>query len=271
MLGAENMRKTVPAVSIIIDDLGEQFEAGQRALKLPGQVAYAFLPGTPFVAQQARAVHRGGREVLLHLPMEHPGGKLYPLGLSQKAPQEELRRRFAAALKSVPHASGVNNHQGSLLTERRDPMIWLMQEIRAVGGLYFVDSRTSTQSVAYEIARQMGVSSARREVFLDAVRAPAAIARAWQLTLLIAQKRGAALAIAHPYPETLAMLETELPKLKGAGVRLIPPSELIQLRGNDRPRALRLKPILTLARRTTNRAGPAPTIAVAAGAKASRP
>ena len=269
--GAVDARKAAPAVSLIIDDLGEQFEAGERALALPGQVAYAFLPATPHAVAQARRAHASGREVLLHLPMEHPGGKLYPLGLSQKTPREELVRRFATALASVPYASGVNNHQGSLLTERREPMSALMREIRAAGRLYFVDSRTSIRSVAYDAARQAGVPAARREVFLDALREPVAIARAWQQTLSIARKRGTALAIAHPYPETLALLAAELPGLKSAGVRLVPPSELIRLRGSDVPRAQpRLKWSVALARLTTVPASPGPTTPAAAHARASR-
>ncbi len=273
-LGAENLRQTTPAVSIVIDDLGDQPRAGERALRLPGQVAYAFLPGSPYSARQAQAAHRAGREVLLHLPMEHSGGSLYPMGLSQQTPRDELARRLHAALASVPHARGINNHQGSLLTERREPMVWLMQEIRTTGGLYFLDSRTSPKSVAYEVARQMGVSAARREVFLDNVRERAAIRRAWQQTLTLARSRGAALAIGHPYPETLALLEAELPKLQRAGVRLIPPSELIGLRGNDRlrvPAPLKITPTLTLAMLTPSPALPMPTTAGAATAKASRP
>ena len=263
-----------PVISLIVDDLGEQHDVGQRALKLPGQIAYAFLPGTPYVAREAETAYRSGREVLLHLPMEHPGGKLYSLGLSQNTPRDELIRRFNAGLASVPHASGVNNHQGSLLTERRETMIWLMHAIRARGGLYFVDSRTSQKSVAYEVARQMGLPAARREVFLDTVREPGAIRRAWQLTLAIARKHGAALAIGHPYPETLAMLEAELPRLKARGVRLVAPSELIRLRGNDQPRMpgpLKITPTLMLATRTTDRSSPMSTTAAAANTRASQP
>ncbi len=101
-----------------------------------------------------------------------------------------------------------------------------------------------------------------------------AIARAWQLTLFIARKRGSALAIAHPYPETLALLETELSRLKSAGVRLVPPSELIGARGRTQPRTLnqlKLTSTLTIAMLTTDRVRPAPRTTGAAGATKSRP
>ena len=261
-----------PAISIIIDDLGEQYGAGERALKLPGRVALAFLPGTPYAAPQAKTAHSQDKEILLHLPLQHAGGHLLPLGLSTQLKREDYTRRVAAALKTVPHALGINNHQGSLLTQMREPMRWLMQDIRATGGLYFVDSRTAANSVAYEVARGSGVAAGRRDVFLDAERGEDKVRVEWQRLLRYALKNGSALAIGHPYPETLALLETELPKLSRAGIRLIPPSELIHLQGGDRRRSnLRLSPRVSLANPEINPPVLTPTLSVSASAAAGQP
>ena len=225
-----------PSIALILDDLGEQHDAGERALRLPGAVALAFLPGTPHASAQARRAHSLNKEVLLHLPLQYANGRVYPMGLSESLPRGDYTRRLRAALNTVPHARGVNNHQGSLLTQQREPMRWLMQDLAAIGGLYFVDSRTAANSVAYEIARSSGVAAGRRDVFLDAERGDAAVRAEWQRLLRYALKNGSALGIGHLYPETLGLLEQELPRLAQAGIRLVPPSELIYRQGGDRRR-----------------------------------
>jgi polysaccharide deacetylase 2 family uncharacterized protein YibQ len=160
----------------------------------------------------------------------------------------------------VPHAAGVNNHQGSLLTQLAEPMDRLMREVALRPGLYFVDSRTSGASVAYRAARNRGVPSAERNVFLDAHRGEAHVRAALEDLVVRALRDERALAIGHPYPETLKVLGEELPKLARYGVRLVPPSELIARQsGTRRHPSLRLSPALTLATSTTLPAAPGPT------------
>lgn len=246
-------RPAAPAraqVAIIIDDLGEQQRHGLQAIDLPGPVAMAFLPGGRFTAGQARFAHARGKEVLLHLPLQ-PGGRAraHPTALRADAGREQLREYFDAALAGVPHASGVNNHQGSLATEQPEPMDWLMREIAARPGLYFVDSRTSASSVAYRAARHHGVPSTERNVFLDSLRSEGAIREAFDELVTRALRDERALAIGHPYPETLKVLREELPKLARYGIRLVAPSELIARQAGARGpwRPLKLSPALTLA------------------------
>jgi len=251
---AAPMPRPAPAaraqVAIIIDDLGEQQLQGLRAIDLPGPVAMAFLPGGRFTAGQARLAHGRGKEVLLHLPLQ-PGGtaRAHPTALRADAGREQLRDYFHAALGAVPFASGVNNHQGSLATEQPEPMDWLMREIAARPGLYFVDSRTSGASVAYRAARQHGVPAAERNVFLDDERSEPAIRAQFRRLVDKAQRDERALAIGHPYAETLRVLEDELPRLAQHGLRLVSPSELIALQGGYRGplKNLKLSPALTLA------------------------
>ena len=238
-------------IAIIIDDLGEQRVAGLHAVRLPGPVALAFLPGGVFTPQQATLAHASGKEVLLHLPLQPVGAaRAHPATLTVDTGSEQLRASFRTALASVPYASGVNNHQGSLLTAREAPMDWLMREIALRPGLYFVDSRTSNLSVAYRAARMRGVPAAERNVFLDNQRGEAAVRASLRELVDKAWRNDRALAIGHPYPETFKVLEEELPFLTARyGVRLVAPSELIARqsgwRGPYRP--LKLSPAVTLA------------------------
>src|SRR6185369_10019234 len=167
-----------------------------------------------FADAQARAAHGLGKEVLLHLPLE-PGGhaKAYPTSINAGTDHAALRAYFRASLDSVPYAVGVNNHQGSLLTEMPQPMNWLMAEFALHPGLYFIDSRTTASSIAFRVARQHGVPAAERDVFLDADRGEAAVRAQFKALIAKARHDERALAIGHPYPETLAMLKDELPKL----------------------------------------------------------
>lgn len=224
------------AVAIVIDDMGDRHESGERALKLPGAVTFAFLPQRPFTRNQAMRAHERGKEVMVHLPVqpEH-GGKLLPTSITRDLGQAELQRRVALALDSVPFAQGLNNHEGSLVTQNRKQMDWLMQALLRHGGLYFVDSRTSGRSVAYAAARDIGLQTARRDIFLDDRTDAPSIRAQWNQLLEIAEHRGTALAIGHPHPQTLAVLEEELPKLQVLGVRLVPASELIRLQGVEAP------------------------------------
>ena len=226
-----------------MDDLGDRHAAGLRTLALPAPVACAFLPLTPFARAQAQAAHALGREVLVHLPLEPRQGiaRLTPVSITQRSGADDLVQRVRLSLASVPHASGVNNHQGSLLTASRSHMDWLMKELRASGGLYFVDSRTTGASVAYDTARRHGLAATARNVFLDDVDDEALIREQWLRLIRIARARGTALAIGHPRPLTFKVLEEELPRLAELGVRMVPPSELIRLQGGDKPLPLRLQ------------------------------
>ena len=253
-------------IAIIIDDLGEQHQAGLRAIELPGPVAVAFLPGARYTPGQADFAHRRGKEVLLHLPLQ-PGAaaRAHPATLRADSGAEEVREVLRRALDSVPHAAGVNNHQGSLMTALPEPMDLLMREVALRPGLYFVDSRTSSLSVAYRAARHHGVPAAERNVFLDTHRGEAAVRQALEELVVRALRDERALAIGHPYPETLKVLAEELPKLGRYGIRLVAPSELIArqsgLRGPHRP--LKLSPALTLATSTRAPVLPAATSAAA--------
>jgi len=219
-----------PRVAIIIDDLGYQLEAGRRAIALPGPVAFAVLPGTPRAAALADWAHARGKEVLLHLPLQANSEDKdnEPIGIDLDMSRQAVVATFAEALQTVPHVIGVNGHRGSLLTRHPGHMRWLMEEIRARNDLFFVDSYTTAESVAMQIATETGVQAVRRDVFLDPDRSPETVTRQFERMKRLAKKRGFVVAIGHPYESTLALLEKELPKLGEQGIQLVTISELVQ-------------------------------------------
>jgi len=217
-----------PRVAIIIDDLGYQLDAGQRALALPGRVSYAVLPHTPSGTDLARRAAALGRDVLLHLPLQPAGSgeETDPGAITLDMSRRQFRVVFDHDLATVPQAIGINSHRGSLLTRHPGHMGWLMQEL-GDRGLLFVDSYTTHHSVALRIARENGIPAAKRDVFLDADRSPAAIAAEYLRLQRLAREQGAAIGIAHPYPETLRFLEDVLPSIEADGIRLVGIAELL--------------------------------------------
>lgn len=212
---------TESRIVLIIDDMGNSLELGQRAIALPGAVNYAFLPHSPYSKTLANEANRRQKEVLLHAPMSNLHD--YPTGpgtLTPRMNQQQFRQTLVDNIYSIPHAKGVNNHMGSLLTQLKQPMAWLMQELKQQN-LYFVDSRTSPLTVAESTARELQLPTLRRDVFLDNEPTIAAIARQFDQLLRLSKQQGEAVAIGHPYPETLEFLEQQLPLLKEKGAVLI--------------------------------------------------
>lgn len=218
-----------PAVALIIDDMGYDLLQGRRALALPGALTYAFIPRTPHTPALSREAYARGKEIMVHLPMESEDGKpLGPQGLTTRMSQQQLRRAAIEGLAGVPHAVGVNNHMGSLLTRQHDAMTWLMAALAQQGRYYFVDSRTDVRTVAERVAGEHGLPATRRDVFLDNEQDEAYIAGQLAELVALAHAQGNAVGIAHPYPQTLAVLRRELPRLAAQGVGLLPVSRIIE-------------------------------------------
>ncbi|MEX0899251.1 MAG: divergent polysaccharide deacetylase family protein [Gammaproteobacteria bacterium] len=230
----------MPRIAIIIDDIGDREADGIRATLLTGPVALAFLPHAPFTPTLAERAHAQQKEVMLHLPLQALSGKaLGPGAIMLDTSEAEFRRVLDADLASVPHVSGVNNHMGSLLTRHPGHMGWLMAELRARAPLFFVDSYTAVESVAFALAAESGVPATRRDVFLDTDPSPEQVAVQFERLLAVARSEGSALGIGHPYPATLELLERELPRLAlEHGVELVTVRELIAYRSSAYPNAV---------------------------------
>jgi polysaccharide deacetylase 2 family uncharacterized protein YibQ len=216
-----------PQIAIIIDDVGNDYAKARQVLDLPTGVTVAILPGLHNSKRIARLAHGQGREVMLHQPMESiHQRKLGPGGLTLQHSPDEIQSVLVQNLASVPHVAGINNHMGSLLTRNPDSMRWFMNALKQKD-LFFIDSRTDGGSHAETIAREHGLHTARRDVFLDNDPSPEAVHAQLAAVLELAQQRGSAIAIGHPHPATLAALQTVLPHWQAQGVRLVPASQVI--------------------------------------------
>jgi polysaccharide deacetylase 2 family uncharacterized protein YibQ len=219
----------VPRIAIIIDDLGYQLGAGQRSINLPGPVACAILPSTPRATMLAEIAYANGKDVLLHLPLEaaSEGAPLEPGGILLDMSREQFAAVLSRNFESVPHAIGVNSHQGSMLTQHPGHMGWLMEELRAHGDLIFIDSYTTHKSIALQVASESGVPAIKRDVFLDPDRSLETVEREFNRLKMLARQNGVAVGIGHPYPSTLAFLEKEIPGLRDDGIELVSVVELV--------------------------------------------
>ena len=219
-----------PAVSVIIDDLGYRDSADQATLELPAPLAVSILPFSPNGKTIAARAVATGHEVLLHLPMEAEQGNhlLGPGALTSQMQQPEFLKAVDHALASIPHVSGLNNHMGSMLTRDALRMSWLMEELHSRGDLFFVDSRTTSGSVAGRAARRAGVPVLNRDVFLDNERDADYINMQFDRLLERARVQGEAIGIAHPHAITTQVLSKRLHEM--GDVRLVPVKEIFQRR-----------------------------------------
>jgi len=221
-----------PVLSLVIDDLGYSLANGMAAIDLNGEHTYAILPGAAYSRKLAQHAHQQNKEVILHLPMQSISSSAAhePNALNEAMDEEQLTTNVHALLAEVPFIRGVNNHMGSHLTEFDFFMRPVMDSIRGYNpGLYFLDSRTSPRSVAHAQALDAGLSSISRDVFLDDEPNPESIRLQFNIWLTKARALGSAIAIGHPYSNTIDILRAQLPATDGE-FEFLPISKLIEER-----------------------------------------
>jgi len=218
-----------PKVALVLDDGGYGGEVTERVLKLDNRVTLAILPNTPDGAETATRATGLGFEVILHMPMQTASAtvKPFPGQLNTDMGREQIAQLTTDALGQIPGITGVNNHTGSMFTANADSMEMFLENIQNKK-LYFLDSVTGPDSKAQKVAREMGIPTGRRDVFLDDIAEAGEIRRQWAEMVRIARKTGAAVAIGHFRPLTLDVIEKELPKLEASGITLVPASELME-------------------------------------------
>jgi polysaccharide deacetylase 2 family uncharacterized protein YibQ len=222
--GAANAR-----LAIILDDFGYDRAAADTLLALPFPLTVAVIPHLPLSTEVAEEAFRRGDQVLLHLPMESEsdGAKPEEIELHVGMTPAQVDEALAGMLDSVPHAVGVNNHQGSRATADPALMQALMPALRQ-RGLFFIDSRTTAATVAYDTAERDGVRAASRKVFLDDTPTREAILAQLDLAARDALRDGWSIAIGHPHPATIGALREGVPRLEARGIRLVFASDVVR-------------------------------------------
>ena len=215
-------------LAIIIDDLGSDRAAAQAIFALGYHLTLSVLPNHEHSMDIAKEAHRLGFQVMLHLPMQSVANETPEAQeLHPGMPASEVAALVDRFLQNVPDVAGVNNHQGSQATADAELMDELMPVLRD-RHLFYVDSRTTAATVAYDTAQDFGVPSAFRNVpFLDDVAEVATVREQLQLALRAAREKGPVVAIGHPHASTLQALGEVLPRAQKLGVHLVLASELV--------------------------------------------
>ncbi|PIF24112.1 divergent polysaccharide deacetylase family protein [Candidatus Pantoea floridensis] len=213
-------------LSIVIDDFGYRPAEENKVLQMPTAISVAVLPNAPHAREMATKAHQGGREVLIHLPMA-PLSK-QPLEKDTLTPEmssAEIERIIREATSKVPYAVGLNNHMGSKMTSSLPGMQKVMQALNHYN-YYFLDSMTIGNSQSIPASQGTHVKVLKRRVFLDDSQNDAAIRTQFTRAVKLAQRDGYAIAIGHPHPTTVHVLQQMLPTLP-ADITLVRPSQLL--------------------------------------------
>jgi uncharacterized protein len=217
-------------VAIIIDDMGSSVDEVNELMAIKIPLTFSIIPGLAHVKGVAEAAHAAGYQVMIHIPMEprgYPKQRMEQNGLLLSQSDGEIRRRVEGFLRDVPYAKGANNHMGSRFTEERgkmEPVLGVLKE----KGLFFIDSMTTPNSVGKSLAREMGIETASRNVFMDNVQDVAAITAQLEQLAAMARRKGAAIGICHPHKATMQALAETMPELQKAGITFVYAADLVR-------------------------------------------
>lgn len=218
-----------PKVAFIVDDLGYETEVAKKMIELEFPVTLSILPFlqySTFIAEEGR---KNNQEIILHLPMEpsdssaNPG----PGAIKSYMSEEEIKHSVRDCILNIPYIIGANNHMGSKITENRELMEVVLKEIKE-HNLFFVDSMTTKDSIAYKVAQEIGIKSAVRSIFLDNENDMEYIKGQMFKVQEIALREGEAIAIGHSRINTFYVLKRMLPELIKTGIEIVPVSELVK-------------------------------------------
>ncbi len=218
--------RELPKLAIILDDIGNNFQAERNIEKIEKEITLAVLP---FREDTHRSMSFfSDREIILHIPLQPLGEdgleeEMLMTDMSSSEIKKEFERHLSALGNNV---YGVNNHKGSAFTSDENATRALLSSIKK-NDLYFVDSFTIGSSVGFDIAREMGIPTAKRDVFLDNSRKKEDIKARLEESVKIAEKKGSAVAIGHGYPETISVLIKEMHSF-GERVEFVNASDIVK-------------------------------------------
>ncbi|MBW2200139.1 MAG: divergent polysaccharide deacetylase family protein [Deltaproteobacteria bacterium] len=217
-----------PKVAIIIDDVGYDRQLVEKFLNLDAVLTFSILPFSPFTKKIAQAVHAGGAETMLHLPMEpneYPRINPGPGTLLTSMSPDQLINQLEKDLDSVPFIKGVNNHMGSKMTTVSTQLYQIFSILKK-RGLFFIDSRTTPHTLCKPSARLLQIPFAERDIFIDHIPDPDFIRKQLDRLILVACSHGEAVGIAHPHTTTYEVFREVLPDLQKR-VRFVPASTIV--------------------------------------------
>ncbi len=215
-------------LALIVDDCGQWLDTERGFIALEVPLTLSILPDVPYTAQIAREAAAAGKGIMLHLPMETVSGlNPGPGKVTTEMTDPQIVAQVQDDLAQVPLARGVNNHEGSKASADSRVMRAVIGALAQHGNLFFIDSRTSQDSVGEQTAQAMGVPAAARDVFLDNRADVAYTEQQLLAAAAIARRTGSAIAIGHPRPSTLAAVRSMIPQLQAAGIEFVLAQDLV--------------------------------------------
>lgn len=216
-----------PRVAIIIDDIGNTRAVAEEMIDIDLPLSFSIIPHTPHAIHLASLINSRSKDLLIHIPMEANEVKrsFGPEMLLLSMTKETLINTIGHDLDTPFRAIGVNNHMGSKFSQNSDAMRVFLKEIKA-RNLFFIDSLTAANSTGYSIAQDLGIRTAKRDIFLDNDQNQTQILAQIGRLIKLAQRNGSAIGIGHPHPATLAALQAAKGRLSQE-VTVVPVHELI--------------------------------------------
>lgn len=223
----------MPRLAVIVSGLGLSADATERAIDLPKEVTLSFTPYGPQLEVEVAAARQSGHEVLLDLPMEpisYPADDPGPHTLLTSLNPNENIARLDWLLGRFKGYVGVINQMGSRFTASPDSLRPILHALKG-RGLMFVDSRSTSKSVAEGLARQMNLPNASNDRFIDHEPFRETIDQSLAAAEGEARARGVALVVARPFPITLERMAEWLPKLESRGIEIVPVTAIANTKG----------------------------------------
>jgi len=217
-------------VAIIVDDMGKSVQEVNELMEIKLPLTFSIIPGLAKGKEVAQAAHANGYLVMIHMPMEpqgYPKQSMEQNGLLLSQSEKEIEKRLSSYMLAVPYATGANNHMGSRFTEDRAKMGTVLSFLKGKG-LFFIDSKTTPHSIGYSLAREMGLETASRNVFIDNIQDVGAIKGQLEQLAAIARHKGSAIGICHPHKTTILALTSFLPELRRSGINFVYVADLVR-------------------------------------------
>jgi polysaccharide deacetylase 2 family uncharacterized protein YibQ len=217
-----------PLVAIVIDDIGYDAQTAEKLLKIDAPLTFSVLPFGPHSREIAAEARSKGHEIMLHLPMqpnEFPAVNPGPGALLSQMTSDEFIGQLEDDLNQIPGLKGVNNHMGSAISTSSERMRQIFSILKK-RGLYYIDSRTTAETVARPSAELLQIPFTERDIFIDHREDEQFIRKQLHELIKRAQRQGYAVGIAHPHAVTCRVLSEFIPELKQA-VALVPASMVV--------------------------------------------
>ena len=184
---------------ILLDDGGQNLAHLQKFLDLPFPITIAVLPQLAHSKESAAKIRAGGKELMLHQPMQAINEKVNPGpgAITPNMDEKQIKAMLYQNISEIGPIAGFNNHEGSLITADAEKMEVVLK-YASENGIYFLDSRTNVNTSVPAVASALGLSYYERNGrFLDNVKTRENAITEIRRNLDIANRDGVVIMIGH--------------------------------------------------------------------------